>query len=169
MYEDHLYFLYCYNLFVKLIIGENSRTEYAAEVFQKNERKRILTDLKSSLRNAILFNKSAYDIHAFHLASLEGLGMRSSAFEHILNLLKEQKRKHRKKSNSSNFSFLRSTCNLERKGFQHLFMTYFSRFRSKTQKVRILTAALNWVREGPIEKSTLEIGEIHTIINFFIW
>ena len=143
-----------------MIADENSRAEYAAEIFQKNERKRILIDLKSSLRNAVLFNKSAYDIHAFHLASLEGLGMRSSAFEHVLNLLKDQKKKHRRNSNAPNISFLRSSCNLERKGFQHLFMIYFSRFRSKTQKIRILTAALNWVREGPIEKNTLEIGEI---------
>ena len=88
--------------------------------------------------------------------------MRSSAFEHVLSLLREQKKKHRKNPTSPNFSFLRPTCNPERKGFQHLFMTYFSRFRSKTQKVRILTAALNWVREGPIDKSTLEIGEIRT-------
>ena len=123
----------------------------------------MISELKSCLSMAVRSNKPAYDVQALHVALLEGLGLKGEAFRHVLTLMRQQRNLYRSTpkslphANSSAFTRHRSTP--EKKGFQYLFLSYFARFRPYSQKKRILSAALNWVREGPVDKCTMEMGK----------
>ena len=90
-----------------------------------------------------------YDMQALYIAFLEGSGRKNDAFKHILLLMKLQ-RKANKNMQNKKFSFSGRFSNPERKGFQNLFFTYFTEFRPFSQRKKILSAVLSFVRDGPI-------------------
>jgi hypothetical protein len=171
------YFLYFIFLYFIYFQAESIRQDVGAGVKEKNEKKRMISELKSCLSMAVRSNKPAYDVHGLHIALLEGLGLKGEAFRHVLTLMRQQRNLYRSgprsvpDANSSSFTRHRSTP--EKKGFQYLFLSYFARFRPYSQKKRILSAALNWVREGPVDKNTMEMGEneftLHRIFICFVF
>ena len=133
----------------------------------------MISDLKASLTAAARLSKPAYEVQALHLALLEGLELPGQAFRQVINLIRAQKNLYsigpESKADLASSSFTKIRSNPEKKGYQYLFLSYFARFRPYSQKKRILSSALNWVREGPVDKSSLKMGKMMLYFNFLFF
>ena len=116
---------------------------------EKNEKKKLLIELNKSLLDAVTISLHSYDMQAFYIALLEGSRRRNDAYKHVLLLMKLQRKKNKNIKNH-NFTSTRHLPNPDKKGFQNLFFNYFTEFRPFSQRKKILSAILNFVRDGPI-------------------
>ena len=116
---------------------------------ERNERKKLLIELNKSFLDALTISLHTYDMQALYLAFLEGSGRKSDAYKHVLLLMKLQRKANENIPNKK-FNFSRHLSHPDRKGFQSLFFNYFTEFRPYSQRRRILSAILNFVRDGPI-------------------
>ena len=116
---------------------------------EKNEKKKLLSELSKSFLDSVTISLRTYDMQALYIAFLEGSGRKNDAFKHILLLMKLQ-RKANKNMKNKKFSLSGHFSDPERKGFQNLFFNYFTEFRPFSQRKKILSAVLSFVRDGPI-------------------
>ena len=105
--------------------------------------------MSKSLLDAVTISLHSYDMQAFYIAFLEGSRRKNDAYKHVLLLMKLQRKKN-KNTKNNNFTSTRHLHNPDKKGFQNLFFNYFTEFRPFSQKKKILSAILNFVRDGPI-------------------
>jgi hypothetical protein len=122
---------------------------------EKNEKKKLLNELSKSFLDSVTISLRTYDMQALYIAFLEGSGRKNDAFKHVLLLMKLQ-RKANKNMQNKKFSFSGHFSNPERKGFQNLFFSYFTEFRPFSQRNKILSAVLSFIRDGPILESQLK-------------
>ena len=137
---------------------------------EKNEKKKLLIELSKCFLDAVTISLHTYDMQALYIAFLEGSGRKNDAFKHVLLLMKLQ-RKANKNIPNKKFSFSRHFAHPDRKGFQNLFFNYFTEFRPFSQRKKILSAILNFVRDGPVLGPQLEASTsclIKSVLFFFI-
>ena len=105
--------------------------------------------MSKSLLDAVTISLHSSDIQAFYIAFLEGSRRKNDAYKHVHLLMKLQRKKNKNKK-KNNFISSRHLHNPDKKGFQNLFFYYFTEFRPFSQRKKILSAILNFVRDGPI-------------------
>jgi hypothetical protein len=150
-----------------ILLGKQGKKDKAMnDLKEKNERKQILNDLKYTLNNAVQSSKDSVDVHTFHVAYLEGTGRKASALKHILSHMKSTGNRSGGGRNNSGGNI--DSNNNENKtnklpvlietGFQHLLISYLSKFRPKSTRKRLVIVVLSWVSKEPNHPYAMQLG-----------
>ena len=147
-------------------VAESVKKDIAIRQQEKNEKKKLLIELNKSLLDAVTISLHSYDMQAFYIAFLEGSRRKNDAYKHVLLLMKLQRKKNKNIKND-NFISTRHLLNPDKKGFQNLFFYYFTEFRPFSQREKILSAVLNFVRDGPILGPQLNASKLFKEIEIY--